>query len=87
MKVKVYVNWDDGEILNKENYDKMLKGAVVEMMENRNEFSCWLDDNYDIAEIWEATDADRLKIRNDWEEYCKEEARRNFDYDEREIEI
>ena len=87
MKVKVYVNWDNAEILNKEDYDRMFKKEVAKLMEDRDEFFCWLDDNYDIAEIWEATEADRLKIRNCWEECCKESVRINSDYDEVEIEI
>ena len=87
MKVKVYANWNDGEILNKADYDKIFKEEVAEMMEDEYEFSCWLDDNYDIAEIWKATEADRLEIRNNWKEFCEASARSGSNYDEVEIEI
>lgn len=87
MKVKVYVNWDDGEILNEADYDKMIDEAAAEMVKDDNDFFYWIYNNFDISEIWNATDADRVTIRNDWRECCKERARRDFDYDEREIEI
>ena len=87
MKVKVYANWDDGEILNKATYDKMFEEKVAELMKDECDFLEWLDDNYDIAEIWKATNTDRIKIYNDWEECCKESVRINSDYDEVEIEI
>lgn len=87
MKVKVYANWDDGEIVNKATYDKMLEEEVAELVKDDYEFFSWIYDNFDISEIWNATDADRITIRNDWEECCKERARREFDYEEVEIEI
>jgi len=87
MKVKVYVNWENKDILDKEDYDAEIKRTAESLIEDRIDFFDWLGYNYCFKEIWEATDADRIKIRNDWEECCKETARCNSDYEEVEIEI
>lgn len=87
MKVKIYVNWEDKDILNEKDYDAEIERTVESLMEDKNDFFDWLGDNYCLKEIWEATDAKRLKIYNDWEECCKETARCNSDYEEVEIEI
>ena len=87
MKVKIYINWEDKDILSEADYDKKFETNVTNLMKDEFDFLEWLGGNYSLEEILKATDVDRLRICNDWEECCKETERYNSDYEEVEIEI
>lgn len=86
---KVYVNWQDREILTPDEYAEMKQNKARNMFDNEDEFKDWLNTDYTASEIFEMTAEERLEIQKRWDDFCIEETDDNLEYywDEVEIDI
>lgn len=74
MKVKLYVNWSDGEILNEKQMESKLKGKALEIAKDEDEFDEWLGERYAISDIFNMGEKEKAQVRQKWEEECLEYA-------------
>lgn len=98
MKVKLYVNWQDEEILKEKEYEEKILEAAKDREENDDyDFSDFLDDYLDrnhgccrseqLAYLFRMNEEERKKILELWKVNCLEVARINFPNDYKVIEI
>ena len=78
--VKVYVNWNERDILTEDEYNEMKQNKARNMFEDEDEFKDWLNCYYSASEIFEMTAEERLEIQKRWDEYCVDETQDNLDY-------
>ena len=96
MKIKVYVDWKNKEILNEKEYnefhDREVNAIADRYFEDKYEFNEFLSDNdYDYADIFNMTDEEKEEVKAKWKAQCKDNAEEIFgdeyDYDEIELEV
>ena len=95
MKIKVYVNWKDEEVLNEKDYmefrDRKVNEIADDYFEDDYEFGEFLSEDYTRSEIFRMTEEDKEKVKKAWKAQCKESAEETFDdeynYEEVEVEI
>lgn len=96
MKIKVYVDWKNQEILSEKDYNEFKDRKVNEIADNyfedKYEFNEFLTDNdYDYADIFNMTDKEKEEVKEKWKAQCKDSAEEAFgdeyDYDEIELEV
>ncbi len=87
--VKVYVNWQEREILTEDEYKDLKDIKIRIMTDKEDEFKDWLNTDYSASEIFDMSTDERLEIHKRWDEYCADEVQDNLDYywDEVEIEV
>ena len=74
MKVKLYVNWSDREILSENEMESRLKGKASAMVKDDDEFDDWLGEIYNCVDIFNMSEEEKAQIRQKWEEECLEYA-------------
>ena len=74
MKVKLYVNWDDGEILSEKQMESRLRERASDIFKDEDEFSEWLHDEYTISDIFNMNEEEKDQVRQKWGEACLESA-------------
>lgn len=52
MKVKVYVNWYDREVINEKVFNEKVEEVTADYKEDKCFFDEWLDEHYSANEIW-----------------------------------
>lgn len=72
MKVKIYVNWKEKEILTVKELDERIDARVEEVMQDTDAYNEYLDDYLDniylkkkLFEALSGSDADREEVLND----------------------
>ena len=72
MKVKIYVNWKEKEILTVKELDERIDARVEEVMQETDAYNEYLDDYLDniylkkkLFEALSGSDADREEVLND----------------------
>ena len=86
--MRVYVNWNDEEILSTKQYEDFVEEKVNELKSDKDAFNEWLDRNYNVSELWNEDGADKEIIKAEWETHCWDEVTYDLshDYDEYDIE-
>lgn len=74
MKIKLYVDWDNHQVLNQDQYEERLSGAADELFADDNCLAEWLDENFTLLDIFQAGEAKKEEIRMDFRDYCQENA-------------
>lgn len=74
MKIKLYVDWDNHQVLNQDQYEERLSKAADELFADDNWLAEWLDENFTLLDIFQAGEAKREEIRADFRDYCQENA-------------
>ena len=96
MKIKVYVDWRNEEILSEKDYKEFKERKVKEMADDYFEDDYALDgflDNgdYTYVGIFQMTDEEKEKVKEKWRAQCKADAEENFaeeyDYEVIEMEV
>lgn len=72
MKITVYVNHEDEEVINEKEFTERLDKATEEMAKDNLAFSEWIDDYLSAYDIWKATPEEREEILKKWKDYCRD---------------
>lgn len=73
--VTVYVDYNNQEVLNEEEYQARLEEKLEEMLEDEWEFNDWLAAEYTIRELFDMTADEREEALERWHSTCEENAR------------
>lgn len=89
MKVKVYVNYYDREVINEKAFNERIKEATNDYEEDECFFDEWLEEHYSASEIWKLNEEQRKEVRSDFLIKCEELAVEDVrdDWAEEEIEV
>ena len=76
MKVKVYVNWEEQEILSESEFSEMIANKTKEKIDDDYELNHFLEyqSTYSYSEVFRLTAKEKDKIYKEFQEYCREEA-------------
>ena len=85
--VKVYVNWNERDILTEDEFNEMKQNKARNMFEDEDEFKDWLNSDYSASEIFEMTAEERIEVQKRWDDYCINETQDNLDYEWDEIDL
>ena len=87
MTIKIFVDWQNEEIVTREEYDKRAREMAEELRINDSNFSEFLEENYSHRELWEADEEQRTKITRYWADECLKDAYRELDFEEVMLEV
>ena len=87
MTIKVFVDWQNGEILTEEEYEKRVKKMAENLRTRDYDFSEFLEEKYSHRELWDADEKQRAKIMEYWADQCLEDAYCEQDYEGVELEV
>lgn len=89
MKVKVYVNWDNAQVMGNEDVSAYIGKLTDDYIHDAEGFEDWLSDNYTMTELWYLSDEARDEAEKEFREFCHEMAEEDFEraWDLRIIEI
>lgn len=75
MEIKFMVNWANQEVANIEEYNNEYVCDVAHNFEEDDEiFDDWLAEKFTVLGVFNMSEEDKKKIRNDYKEYCRERA-------------
>lgn len=82
MKIKIYVNWQDEEILQEKDYQKRIEQKTEDYSENKDYFDEFLtDETYSLEQVFNFTEDERKEIRKRFLEQCKDWAKDRIEND------
>lgn len=90
MMVKLYVDWDNGTILNEKQAEETAKNEYYANATSHDSFNEWLSENYSHAELFDMDEDEKKTVRADFMEEMKETAWNDFiadGYEEVSVEI
>lgn len=89
MKVKIYINWFNREIINEKEYEERVIETQKEYLEDDYYFVEWLEENYRPSEVWEFDNAKKEAVRIEFSKSCRKDAEKDVqsDWTEKEIEV
>lgn len=89
MKVNVYVNWDNAQIMGDEDVSAYIGKLTDDYIHEDGCFEDWLGDNYTMTELWYLSDEARAEAEKNFMVFCRDMATEDFErtWDVREIEI
>lgn len=73
--VTVYVDYNNQEVLNEEEYQARLEEKIEELLEDEWEFNDWLAAEYTIRELFDMTADEREEALERWHSTCEDNAR------------
>lgn len=75
MEIKVYVNWDERQILSESEFSEMIADKTQEKIDDDYELSYYLEHatSYTYAEVFRLTSEEKDKIYNAFKGYCESE--------------
>ena len=80
MKVVLYVNWSEKEILTEEEYNLRVSEAVADRVESRERFAEWLYDAcFSPIDLFYADEEKKRKIFAEWRGACEVDAFEMYD--------
>ena len=93
MKIKIYVNWEEGEILTAKEYEDCKKDKVADILADEfdradyiNEYLCDVK-GYDYADLLFMDETDRREVEDLATKYLAERVGEELDKDFKEIEL
>ena len=93
MKVKIYVNWDEGEILTEKEFDNFKKNKVADILCDEYDRADYINDylrnvkGYDHADLLFMDEEDRREVEDLATKYLAECVGEELDKDFKEIEL
>lgn len=89
MKVNIYVDWDNKQIMSDTEVLDYIAHCTDDYVKEDDYLEEWLCNNYTMIDLWHLSDEARLKAEDKLIEYCYEMAKEDFrrTWDVREIEI
>ena len=95
MKIRLYVDWENGKILKEEEYEKEIAEFAKDREDDDYEFEEFLNDYFErnrrncnrLAYFFNLSKEEREKILELWKEDCLETVRNNTNDEYNEIEI
>lgn len=85
---KIYINWDEQEVLTAEEYEKHLNEVMQEMLEDEALLGEWLSDNLNYRETGRLmlSEEYRAELMAEYENYCRDRAKdEDEEWDEVEV--
>ena len=70
MKIKVYVDFENEEVLTEEDYKVILKDKAKTYKDDTDAFEDWLNDNYNAFDIFNKNGVELDEVVNHWERVC-----------------
>lgn len=74
MNIKIYVDYENREILTEENYKEILTERAKSYKADNEAFRDWLNDNYEAFEIFNMKSHELEKVVERWEGVCEADA-------------
>lgn len=75
MEIKFMINWHSQEVASVEEYNnEYVRDVAHSFEENDTVFDYWLADRFSLSNVFNMSEEDKKKIRNDYKEYCRERA-------------
>ena len=71
MKVIVYANWQEREVISEKEYKNKIEESAKEYIESYADFADWLNGNYHADDIWEMSISVKAKIEEEYREACQ----------------
>lgn len=87
MKIKIYVDYENQEVLTEENYKKALAERAKSYTANNENFEDWLNDRYSAFEIFKMKSHDLEKVMERWEGVCEADAEEDMSIELTEYEL
>lgn len=93
MKIKVYVSWDEGEILSAKEFDDFKKDKVADILCDEFDRADYINDylrdvkGYDYADLLFMDEEDRRGVQDLATEYLAERVGEELDKEFKEIEL
>ena len=72
MKVKLYVNWNDGQILTETELNAQVENSAKQMSADGSKFAEWLCEMYTAFDAFYFTEVDKENVFQQWMECCRE---------------
>ncbi len=74
MKIKIYVDYENAEVLTEEQYKEALAERAKSYKTDDEAFRDWLNDNYEAFKIFKMKSYDLEKVMERWEGVCEADA-------------
>lgn len=87
MKIKIYVDYENQEVLTEEQHKKALSERAKSYSANNENFEDWLNDRYSAFEIFKMKSHELDKIVERWEGVCEADAEEDMGRELTEYEI
>lgn len=87
MKIKIYVDYENQEVLTEEGYKEALKDKAKSYKDDTDAFRDWLNDNYEAFEIFNKNGVELDKVVERWEGVCDANAEDDLDRELTEYEL
>lgn len=71
MKVIVYVNWHEEEVISEKEYKEKIEKSANEYVESHADFADWLAEHYNSDAIWFMEEAEKEIVREEYREACQ----------------
>jgi hypothetical protein len=85
MKIKMYVDWQNEDILTESEYEAKIKTDALEMSEEDDAFEEFAEERYYYKELFELNEDERERVKEEFLEWCRSRTRANYDHDYTEI--
>lgn len=79
MKIKIYVDYENQEVLTEEQYKEALKEKAKYYKDDTDAFRDWLNDNYEAFEIFNKNGVELDEVVSRWEGVCEADAEEDID--------
>ena len=87
MKIKIYVDYENAEVLTEERYKEALAERAKTYKANDENFEDWLNDRYTSYEIFKMKSHDLDKVVERWEGVCEADAEEDMSRELTEYEL
>lgn len=75
MEIKFMINWHSQEVASIEEYNNEYVCDLAHRFEEDDRvFDYWLADRFTAFDVFNMSEEDKKKVRNDYKEYCRERA-------------
>ena len=74
MKIKIYVDYENQNVLTEEDYEEVLSERKKSYKSDNEAFEDWLNDKYSASEIFKMKSYELDKVVERWEGVCESNA-------------
>ena len=79
MKIKVYVDFENENVLTEEEYKDILKDRAKTYKDDTDAFEDWLNDNYNAFDIFNKNGVELDEVVSRWEGVCGSDAEEDME--------
>lgn len=87
MKIKIYVDYENQEVLTEEQYKEALTERAKAHVDDTDAFRDWLNDRYEAFEIFNKNGVELDEVVSRWEGVCEADAEEDMGYELTEYEL